>query len=89
MSTHITHYATQIEFAGRTDRIVGYAVYNILKSKYLSPKGGYTCSKSRADIFTSRQLIKSVFPESFIFAEPIFQSDNNYLAARGWGIKYA
>lgn len=73
---------------GQTDRIVGYAVYNILKNYYLSPSGGFTRLKSRADIYTSRQIVKSVFPESFYLAEPVFQSDNNIMAARGWGIKY-
>lgn len=83
MITHNTHYAT---FEAR-GRIVGYAVYDIVKSRYFSPRCGWTLKKSKADIFPTRQLIKDIFSESRFFATPVFESDNNLMALRGWGCK--
>lgn len=83
MLTHNTHYATLND----RGRIVGYACNDIVTGKFLSPSGGWTSYKYKADLYTSRQLVKDVFPESRYFALPVFVSDNNEMARRGYGIK--
>ena len=83
MLTHNTHYATFEE----RGTIVGYACYDIPNFKYLSPSGGWTSLRSKADIYSSRQVVKDIFPEYRYLAAPIFASDNNEMARRGYGIK--
>ena len=83
MLTHNTHYASNED----RGRIVGYACNDIVTGKFLSPSGGWTKYKYKADIFISRQLVKEVYSESRYFALPVFVSDNNEMVRRGWGIK--
>ena len=83
MLTHNTHYATFKE----RGRIVGYACFDIFKSKYYTYNAGWGSSKKTAELFPNRELVKDVFFEARFFATPVFESDNNEMARRGYGIK--
>lgn len=83
MYTHNTHYATNEE----RGRIVGYAVLDIRNSKFLTFSGGWSADIKKADLIRSRQILKGVYPENCYLAQPVFESDNNTMAAHGWGLK--
>ena len=83
MLTHNTHYASNED----RGRIVGYAVYDIRNSKYLTFSGGWSADIKKADLISSRRILKGVFPENYYMAHPVFFSDDNIMSLHGWGCK--
>lgn len=83
MYTHNTHYSTNEE----RGRIVGYAVFDIRNSKFLTYSGGWSADIKKADLIPSRNILKGVYFEKYYMASPVFASADNIMAAHGWGLK--
>ena len=67
MLTHNTHYASNDEV-----KPVGFAIYDIVKSKYFTVSSSWSANLSKAYICSSRQIVKELFPQSRFFAHPVF-----------------